>query len=131
MNSHGWAMQERLLAPRTHYCTKDQLFWECEHMFVNESYSNGIDTALNRQPSEFRGMLSRFSQGSATAVTDPIHREPDVTWISLVREYTKCKLTRGEDIIIVFSGLVRRWNEIFPDQYLARLWKRSLEEGLL
>jgi hypothetical protein len=131
LNSRGWVMQERLLAPRTLHCTKDQLFWECEHMFANESHPNGIDTTLDRQPGEFRRMLSRFSQGSATAATDPIYREPDIAWLSLVREYTKCKLTRDEDILIAFSGLARRWSEILPDQYLAGLWKQSLEEGLL
>jgi hypothetical protein len=54
-----------------------------------------------------------------------------VAWLSLVREYTKCKLTRDEDILIAFSGLARRWSEIFSDQYLAGLWKQSLGEGLL
>ncbi|KAH0536429.1 hypothetical protein FGG08_006698 [Glutinoglossum americanum] len=133
LNSRGWVMQERLLAPRTLHCAKDQLFWECEHMFANESHPNGTDTLLNRQPNEFRRMVSRFSQGSttATAVINSIHREPDVAWLSLVREYTKCKLTRDEDILIAFSGLARRWSEMLPDQYLAGLWKQSLEEGLL
>lgn len=131
LNSRGWVMQERLLAPRTLHCTKNQLFWECEHMFANESYPNGINTSLNRQPGEFRRMLTRFSQGSATAFTDPIYREPAVAWLSLVREYTKCKLTRDKDILIAFSGLARRWSEIFSDQYLAGLWKQLLGEGLL
>jgi hypothetical protein len=121
LNSRGWVIQERLLAPRTLHCTKDQLFWKCEHMFANESHPNGIDTTLDRQLGEFRHMLFRFSQGFATAITDTIHWEPDVAWLSLVREYTKCRLTRDDDILIAFSGLARSWSEILPDQYLAGL----------
>ena len=131
LSTRGWVMQERLLAPRTLHCTQEQLFWECEHMFASEAYPHGIETTRDREPSKFRRMLKRFSQGTAAVTTDSIHREPDVAWLSLVQEYTRCKLTKDEDILIAMSGLAKQWSATFPDQYLAGIWKQSLAEGLV
>lgn len=124
LNSRGWVLQERLLARRTLHFTKDQLFWECEHMLANESHPEGIETALDRPPGEFRRMLNQFLDGEGT-------ESHEVKWLSLVGQYTRCNLTRDSDILIALSGLARRWSEVFPDQYLAGIWEQSLEKGLL
>ncbi|OCK95970.1 HET-domain-containing protein, partial [Cenococcum geophilum 1.58] len=131
LNSRGWVMQERLLAPRTLHCTRNQLFWECEHMLANESHPDGIETTLNRQPGEFRRMLTQFSHDPTSKVDNGIQRAADVAWFSLVKEYSICNLTKEEDILIAISGLAKRWIQIIPDRYIAGFWKQSLQEGLL
>lgn len=88
-------------------------------------------------------MLERLSEKSTTVETTHIarsgrthdggivHSETTTGWLLIIREYTKCKLTRDEDILIALSGLSRRWDDKIPVQYFADLWKQSLAEGLL
>lgn len=46
LNSRGWVMQERILAPRILHCTPTQLFWECKEKLRFESYPDGISCAI-------------------------------------------------------------------------------------
>jgi hypothetical protein len=57
--------------------------------------------------------------------------EIDMTWYKLVEEYSSCKLTKDEDILVAISGIAKSWRDITGDEYLAGIWQRSLAFGLL
>ena len=124
-------MQERLLAPRTLHCTRGQLFWECPHLFANESHPYGIGSTLGHQCGRFTRTIPRITQGSDTVITGSIIQDVIYDWLILVQEYTKCKLTKDEDILVAISGFTKLLMQAQPDQYLAGLWKQSLCQVLL
>jgi hypothetical protein len=131
LNNRGWVVQERLLSPRTVHCTQGQLFWECQHTFANESYPQGLVATSERRPGEFQRMLMRLHQNPMMPVAQGIQIQSTSDWLSLVMEYTRCKLSNEEDILIALSGLARLWNDALPDRYLAGLWKESFAAGLI
>jgi len=128
LNSRGWVMQERLLARRTLHCARKQLYWECEHHFASESYPNGISLTLDRKPGEFYSTLREYMSPSQSIAAQP---EAHIVWLRLVQQYTACKLTNEEDILIAISGLAKQWRNILSDEYIAGLWLSSLPLGLL
>ncbi|KAF2182277.1 hypothetical protein K469DRAFT_712902 [Zopfia rhizophila CBS 207.26] len=51
-------------------------------------------------------------------------------WNDLIREYTKCALTRQSDKLIAISGLARFFHDTTRDEYVAGLWRSRLVEHL-
>jgi hypothetical protein len=110
----AWALQERLLSPRTLHFSKTELFWECRHCDASESFPEG---------------LPEFQQQH---IFHRDHSKPlSEIWHTIVRLYTAGKLTFATDKLIAISGIAQRVQEENGDQYLAGLWRKHIELQLL
>ncbi|KAH7317117.1 heterokaryon incompatibility protein-domain-containing protein [Stachybotrys elegans] len=123
LNARGWVYQERMLSTRILHCTKGQLYWECDEMLANESWPCGLPNESGEEPGEFKRLLKR--RDSITSVLSSFE------WLSLVNKYSRCHLTKNDDILVAISGIAKSWGAVFPDKYLAGLWQKSLPYGLL
>ncbi|KAK1749635.1 heterokaryon incompatibility protein-domain-containing protein [Echria macrotheca] len=103
LNQRAWALQERLLAPRTVYFGRNQLFWECRAM---EAYWG-------------------------EQVTGEWGGTPYDHWDLILQQYTACHLTKGKDKFVALSGVVKEFERILRDKYLAGLWEGNFVNGLL
>jgi Heterokaryon incompatibility protein (HET) len=106
----GWALQERLLAPRTLHFTSTQLFWECHHKVACESFPERFPTAVAYGQSYFK--------------KQPFSRP---MWSWLVEQYSHCDLTFTKDKLVAISGLARTIQRQTGDQYIAGMWRKDLE----
>jgi hypothetical protein len=144
LHRRGWALQERLLSPRTIHLGQDQLFWECRSHMACEIYPRGI-------PEPFRNWRTR-SWRQVDQILDPINRpKPKLglllwlssllpaaperfksvpaehrwvygNWSRIVEAYMDCKLTFAEDKLCAISGVAQRVAEATNERYLAGLW---------
>ncbi|TVY54002.1 hypothetical protein LCER1_G003568 [Lachnellula cervina] len=109
----AWALQERLLSPRTLHFSKTELFWECRHCDASESFPEGSPGF------EHRHIFHRDRK--------PISE----IWHTIVKLYTGAQLTFAKDKMIAISGIAQRAFEENGDQYLAGLWRKNIELQLL
>ncbi|TVY15015.1 hypothetical protein LARI1_G006653 [Lachnellula arida] len=109
----AWALQERLLSPRTLHFSKTELFWECRHCDASESFPEGSPQF------EHRHMFHRDRK--------PISE----IWHTIVKLYTGAQLTFAKDKMTAISGIAQRAFEENGDQYLAGLWRKDIELQLL
>ncbi|KAH7413345.1 heterokaryon incompatibility protein-domain-containing protein [Cadophora sp. MPI-SDFR-AT-0126] len=110
LSKRAWAFQERYLAPRTIFFTKDQIFCECSQHIVSESFPEGIPDELtsNRPP-----------------------RKTDYSrWDQIIKVYSTAKVTFPKDRFIALSGVCDRFQQANQDQYVAGLWRTNLERQL-
>lgn len=109
----GWALQERLLSPRTLHFSKTELFWECYNCDASESFPEG-------SPSFEHQHLFHRDQKPVSEI-----------WHTIVRLYTGAKLTFASDKMVAISGIAQKAFEENEDQYLAGLWRKDIELQLL
>ena len=129
LNQRGWVVQERMIV-RTLHCTKNQPYWECQDMSANESYPLGLQINLNNKSKECKQTLHRHDVVTAPRLLHG-HDMSKVEWLRLISRYSRCKLTKENDILVAIPGLAKRWRYLFPDKYRAGLWEKSLPSGLL
>lgn len=106
----AWAVQEKLLSPRTVYFGDCGLSWECRHAFYSEFLPEGVADL------KYKSLLPRKAQ--------------PWNWIDVVTLYTKANLTIDSDRLPALSGIAARQHQITGGTYLAGLWKDSLFEQL-
>lgn len=118
-NSHlatrAWALQEKLLPPRTVHLGDRGAFWECRHKIANEYLPDGFTKRLGS------GLLQRmrkleFLQG---------------WWADVVHLYTSANLTFARDKLPALSGVAKRIHSQKGGQYLAGLWRDERIEAQL
>jgi hypothetical protein len=86
LNSHGWVLQEQLLAPRTIHFIASQLSWSCnETPRANETLPDGLPW--------YDGFQKQIGG--------------HYFWERLVILYSNRLLTKDEDKLIAISGLAR------------------------
>jgi len=108
----AWALQERILAPRTLQFSKTDMLWEC-----NE-----------------KDACSLFPKGLPQNPTDEINRVKTLhtaTWPEIVSLYSRAKLTKSNDKLVALSGLAHSVQSKTRDEYLAGMWRKNLEDQLL
>lgn len=111
LSTRGWVLQERVLSPRTLHFTDMQLYWECNEKIACET---------------FQEKLHYTEPDDLTERTN--HR---ALWASIVHHYTRRNLKYGSDKLIAMSGMAQWVHHQTGDQYLAGLWKKSLELQLI
>jgi hypothetical protein len=124
----AWALQERLLSPRTLYFHSQELVWECKTQIACEcgnlvSYllRDYTDTSLPNsrlkariQPSENRTVEEALSN-----------------WLRIVSVYSELNLTRRSDILPALAGLASHFSTFMKGKYLAGLWTDDIPRSLL
>jgi hypothetical protein len=106
----GWALQERLLPPRSLQFTSTEVFWECHEKVACETFPEQFPTSLAFTSSFFK--------------KEPISRS---MWGWIVERYSGCKLTKPKDKLVAISGVARIIQEQTRDQYIAGMWRKDLE----
>ncbi|KAK5659436.1 hypothetical protein OQA88_637 [Cercophora sp. LCS_1] len=128
LNTRAWVLQERLLAPRTLHFGTPQLFWECKHVEACETFPLGIP-----EDQFATGYLRRehdgFKRWEENSRADTGGRYD--TWELILHEYTACRLTMERDKFVALSGVVKEFERVLGDEYLAGLWRGNFVGGLL
>lgn len=138
INSRGWVVQERSLAPRVLHFAFDQLVWECCEVSAAEEFPDGIPT---KYVGDYVGGGANFKQVTNLVLPpdtianpqdrDRYRRSHDI-WRRLGNMYARCELTQPDkDKLMAISGLAKATQRELGDEYLAGLWKGNLVGDLL
>lgn len=113
--TRAWALQEKLLPPRTLHLGDRGAFWECRLQIANEHLPDGFTQRLGS------GLLQRMGKKE--------HHQQ--WWAEVVRLFTKADLTFARDKLPALSGIARRVHSQKGGQYLAGLWRDERIEAQL
>jgi hypothetical protein len=109
----AWALQERLLAPRTLQFSKTDLLWECHEKDACSLFPEGMPPSLCLHYTyRMRGSLASI-------------------WNQIVELYSAAQLTMYSDKLVALSGLAYAVQSETRDEYVAGMWRESLEAQLL
>ncbi|KAK4579918.1 hypothetical protein LTR86_000119 [Recurvomyces mirabilis] len=120
LRGRAWCMQERLMPSRVLYFGTDQMAFECNTMYQYEDYrlpfsNDGYEDNLQKDV-----LTQAYSSGGFSV------------WHSIVEHYTKCSLSRAEDILPALSGVASVFcSRLTNSRYLAGIWQADLPDGLL
>lgn len=150
LNQRAWVVQERLLAPRTLYFGKNQLFWECRELHACEVLPNGIPSQLVSGITEPGAVdlapvksFERAVRRLRDAVPDydesgfwpggglPQYESIYEVWNDILKIYANCALTNPNDKLVAISGVAKNFANTAKDEYLAGLWRGNFMNGLL
>jgi hypothetical protein len=113
--TRAWALQEKLLPPRTLHLGDRGAFWECRHTIANEYLPDGFTKRLGS------GLLRKMAQ------TEHLQQ----WWSEVVHLFTCADLTFARDKLPALSGIARRIHGQKGGQYLAGLWRDERIEAQL
>lgn len=121
LNKRAWCLQELALSPRTLYCTKSQLYWQCGEIGFTEC---GI------KPSQTRG---RWTFGSDAVFNLPFHDQRDWTfsWWAVSMNFSTRQLTFPKDKLMAMAGITNFFAQKLDDKPMFGLWQKDLHFGLL
>jgi len=134
LDTRGWALQERLLSPRTIEFGSRQLRCICQHnpRGIIDGWRLHPETNSSRQDKLSDTVVLQFD-----ALQDqPAHaqragfEEAMENWFSLVKVYSHRRLTLPTDRILAISGIAERYGRVFGDQYCAGLWRSTFAKAL-
>ncbi|OBT80157.1 hypothetical protein VF21_00677 [Pseudogymnoascus sp. 05NY08] len=111
LGTRAWALQEKMLPPRTIHFGDRGAFWECRSTIASEYLPDGFPRKLGRD------LVRR-------------NRKLQKHWLDIVRLYSAANLTFGKDKLPALSGIARLGHNETGDLYLAGLWRDKLEEQL-
>jgi hypothetical protein len=114
----AWAMQERLLSHRILHFGRDQMCFECNRSFLDES---GL--RINRRHLSLPNFDGPSQEGDQ-------ERETLLRWSDLLSKYCSLDLTNSSDKLPALAGIAKIFSEKLGDQYLAGLWRKSLVKDL-
>ncbi|TGO39312.1 hypothetical protein BHYA_0056g00230 [Botrytis hyacinthi] len=113
LGTRAWALQEKVLSPRTIHFGRRGAFWECKSSIASEYFPGGF-TESYMPPLVCRRRES----------------ERDWQWPQIVELYSAANLTYGKDKLPALSGIAKLLFDENGDQYLAGIWRRKIEEQL-
>ncbi|KAI9054052.1 hypothetical protein LZ554_001223 [Drepanopeziza brunnea f. sp. 'monogermtubi'] len=128
VNTRGWVLQERLLAPRVlHFC-KDQIAWECCEFEASESCPAGIDLELNcgiiKPKTRFKDLMAR-KDGPKVSSSDAAAVASEVDWKAIVEKYSLLKLTQAKEKLVALAGIAGQMYPLLGAPYVAGMWNNK------
>ncbi|TGO67025.1 hypothetical protein BOTNAR_0049g00120 [Botryotinia narcissicola] len=111
LTRRAWAVQERILAPRTLHFTKSQLFWECR---TNQACETFDDTLPEAVCDDYFYLPKQKLQ----------------SWSKIIDIYTWCSLTNESDRLIAIGGVARQLQKNNGGKYFAGLWQARLKDQM-
>ncbi|CAK3877547.1 Hypothetical predicted protein [Lecanosticta acicola] len=108
LNTRGWVVQERLLAPRVLHFGRNQILWECRDQYAAEIYPEEISPDFWKMPTHMH------------------FDAPYEDWSRIVSRYSRCSLTKKSDKLIAVSGLAKQVGSRLNDEYVAGMWRQDL-----
>lgn len=154
LNTRGWVLQERLLAPRTIHFTKHHIYCEDQDDLCGEdwirryfTWRSSIDKASEFTPIELFperkfNTIDHFAENvSASGVWSQrgAYRKSDNhvvadPWLRICEIYNRCRLSYGTDKLAAMAGLVKKKQQLArsgnnTNNFLG-LWEESLHVEL-
>jgi hypothetical protein len=129
LSDRGWALQERVMAPRIIHFGEHMVYWECHQEILSEA---GLSPNESREYNEMnfnkptlRQFWNELTQGS---FSDELQR-----WYTCVNEFSKKKLTIGSDKLPAVAGMAKlmQGRESRFEAYYAGIWEGDFVRGLL
>ncbi|KAJ9621601.1 hypothetical protein H2203_007088 [Taxawa tesnikishii (nom. ined.)] len=121
LNQRGWALQERIVAPRVLHFSKQQVFWECRTRYYAESGDSAtVKPLLKTMYGWLPGLLG-----------DLIDSDLYLSWYALVEDYTMRELTYDTDKLPAVLALAVEFEARLDCAYIHGLWNADLNRGLL
>jgi hypothetical protein len=136
LDLRAWAMQERLLSPRTVEFGTRQL------RFICQNNPRGVTDGWRLKPEENeyrRDNLEDIAvlradfdalQGTQPGIPIIDFEEGMDNWMRLVEVFTHRLLTIPADRILAISGIAERYGRVFGDQYCAGIWRSTFAKAL-
>ena len=131
LSGRAWAVQERLLAPRTVHFTTNSVYFECHSRFASDI--DPMDRHVVRKVP--------LDEGNNWAANDWLGSRGELNKDFLLRQWTKvveifsvAQLTHESDKLIAIAGLAQFFQGLCPNPnttYVAGLWSLDLEYWLL
>ena len=121
LQRRGWALQERILSPRTLHLGAF-LAWECR-----------LSLTLDAFPNDFRRLVKVFDSPK-TNLTRLITRSDTSlrkTWKELLSAYTLTDLTQKDDRLEAISGIIKKIEQLTKGRNLWGLWASLTIPSLL
>lgn len=126
LETRAWALQERLLSPRTLLIHSEELLWECRSAIDCECGS-----ILTDDNHTFREI---YMDDSLKMKIQPWNNRDIKTgsrnWRMIVEEYSQLSLTKPEDVQQAMAGLVDHFSHFMTGQCVAGIWIHDLPLGL-
>ncbi|KAJ5673376.1 hypothetical protein N7507_002503 [Penicillium longicatenatum] len=155
LSTRGWVVQERFLAPRIIYFTRNQVFWECLENARCEADPDGHinilgDKDINHlspRVTAYKDALKELAELSSLFLTSSLDRtkinwdrdsigqlqfytERNL-WRKMISIYTACNLSNQSDRLIAMAGIAKAFQRVTLSTYLAGLWQHTLHTDLL
>ena len=129
LSRRGWVFQERMLAPRTLYFTKTQIFWECSKLgLCCETYPGGFIGAQSQFDKGYDRYPFRWEpQDIKSSFRDPYFQR----WKEIIQDFNSSELSMPEDKFPAIAGVASRLDEHLKDDYVAGFFKSHLPRALL
>jgi heterokaryon incompatibility protein (HET) len=142
LNSRGWVLQERALAPRTLHFGDNALHWECCQCTTSNFLSqagivtlhwpqvtnNLIVTGL-RNAKMWKHTTNTTYKAFITGKSSM--RQLYEPWAAIVARYSTTALTEERDQLVALSGLAKVFRSIIKDEYFAGMWRRTIMYDLM
>ncbi|KAF3046912.1 hypothetical protein E8E12_007078 [Didymella heteroderae] len=130
--SRAWCLQEKQLARRTLHFGSYQVIFECKERYQYETQRPSDKLGEGRLNIQMLyWMLVGFRGRNDIVLKQLVGSVLTRTWLQIVEDYTKRKLTFESDKLPALHGLAQYVIDLTRDQYLFGLWKSSLDLGLL
>jgi hypothetical protein len=120
LSRRSWALQERLLAPRTLFFRQSRMIWECfHHCLSDDKYHSFTLDRINYNEVKKRRIESINDANGIFAY-----------WYDIAETYSKCELSQITDKLPALSGLAHRFSHLLQDRYVAGIWHGDFHAGL-
>ncbi|KAF2821373.1 HET-domain-containing protein [Ophiobolus disseminans] len=149
LNKRAWVCQERVLSPRIMHFSRTQLFWECHEVIASENYPSGLPLwalpSYRNSPTRLKRHLYQLGLRRADLSLEnhkvcrdasnlDSQRLPDnelyFSWSAFRITYTKCAMTKEDDMLVAIQGIAQQFGHALGDQLVAGLWHSRLLEEL-
>jgi hypothetical protein len=144
----GWIFQERILSNRVLHFGNGQLFWECCTANYCETFPDGVPAPLLASTKVLpKAIYERVRTNTPNLTVDhPLvsnirgqsaATQMQMTWETLVANYTRCQLSHPGDKLVALSGMAQNvwldWKDKIDGkvQYIAGMWDIQLPHALL
>ncbi|CAG8950117.1 hypothetical protein HYFRA_00008352 [Hymenoscyphus fraxineus] len=115
--SRAWAFQERHLAPRTVHFHPTEMIMECKTSLICEC------TGLSK-------LVTQYKRHSVDKTVENNNKTFN-SWLTVVEEYSRLKLTRESDRLPALIGVATDFQRQLKSDYLAGIWSGDFARGLL
>lgn len=130
LSTRAWTLQERHLARRTLFFGREQMFWECQ-VLVADEYGRRTPRGDNLFGIAEESCSPSLPESTSADLTPHLRKKPFDTWNHVIEHYIKMDLTKESDRLPAVSGLAAAIGDVTGDEYIAGIWLRDLDTGLL
>lgn len=123
LDTRGWTLQERVLAPKTLHFGASEIGWECVTQRVCECQI--VPTQLDTD-SRFKTQLIK----SSTAQNENGEMKRWL-WSNIVEQFTRRHLTMSSDLLPALSGMARFMSPTAESDYVCGMWRDKLAGFLM